>query len=451
MAFVSVLASGALFFFGTGLTPIPLLTWLAPIPVLVPRLSGWKAFAAGAVAYLLGTTNSWVFYSGSHDMPLWPWGLVISIGSALAFGLSTWLFHRLRDRSPVLAALAAPAAWVSVVYLVWVSNPMGVQGTLATTQADFPLLLQVSSVTGAMGVEFLVLFIPAAIATLRLRSALIACGVGLIVVSFGAIRMSSGPTERVALVASGQKGWAADLRTDRSLLDAYVAELKALPDGVQTVVLPEAAFGSSDPATLIPPMEELAQRFTIVVGYAEWTDAKYNYALTFPGAARYLKHHDTVSPSGDSLTFAKPHVGIAICMDVNHRDPSAAYAAAGARLLAIPASDEDENGWQHSRTALLRGVENGVAIAWGGRQTNLMLADGYGRVIASKPTGSTGFTTVISDVPLGPGATVYTRFGDWFSWLCLAFTAFTLCHANGLLRGRLQKAKIVSTRRDEVA
>jgi apolipoprotein N-acyltransferase len=76
---------------------------------------------------------------------------------------------------------------------------------------------------------------------------------------------------------------------------------------------------------------------------------------------------------------------------------------------------------QHSRTALLRGVENGQAVAWGGRQTVLMVSDGWGRVLADAPTGGLGlFTTIVADVPIGPGATPYTHLGDWFAWLCLA-------------------------------
>jgi apolipoprotein N-acyltransferase len=25
---------------------------------------------------------------------------------------------------------------------------------------------------------------------------------------------------------------------------------------------------------------------------------------------------------------------------------------------------------------------------------------------------------VVADVPVGPGKTLYARFGDWFAWLC---------------------------------
>nr|WP_042198181.1 nitrilase-related carbon-nitrogen hydrolase [Kibdelosporangium sp. MJ126-NF4]CEL23250.1 Apolipoprotein N-acyltransferase / Copper homeostasis protein CutE [Kibdelosporangium sp. MJ126-NF4]CTQ94412.1 Apolipoprotein N-acyltransferase (EC 2.3.1.-) / Copper homeostasis protein CutE [Kibdelosporangium sp. MJ126-NF4] len=427
-------ASTALFFFGMGLSPVPALAWLIPLPILLvaKRISGWAAAGAGFFAGFVGSTNLWSWSAGSHDLPLLPWGLAVSVGFGGTFALAVTVFRLL---PPPLAVVAAPAAWVTPLYLVSVLNPMGIVGTLATTQADVPVVLQFASITGAWGVDYLVFFIPTAVALLRPRIAVAAAGVAALVVFAGVYRMSSspGPTVRVALVASDQKGWAADLNTPEGgqLLAAYLRQIEALPSGVQLVVLPEAAFGSTEesPASLAEPMRRIAndRGFTVVVGYAHWAPPKkYNYAISFPSGARYLKHHDAVSPAGKDLVFADlGPVGIEICLDVNFRAPSASYAAAGANLLAIPASDEDANGWQHSRTALLRGVENGVGIAWSGRQTNLMLSDGYGRVLASQPTGPRpdGFTTAIADVPLGTDSTPYTQLGDWFPWLCVALTA----------------------------
>jgi apolipoprotein N-acyltransferase len=168
-----------------------------------------------------------------------------------------------------------------------------------------------------------------------------------------------------------------------------------------------------------------------VVGFAHWDGKnKYNYALTFPAdggdPVTYLKHHDTVSPPGHDLVFPPTtgaRAGVEICFDVNFPNPSRDYAKSGAQLLAIPASDEDDNGWQHSRAALLRGMENGQPVIWSARTGTLMISDGWGRVLADAHTGGPDpFTTIVADVPIGPGATPYTYLGDWFAWLCLALT-----------------------------
>lgn len=454
MVAVAVLATAVLCFFGTGLAPVAVLTWLVPLPMflLAPRVSGKVAFGGAFAGYLLGTTNSWSWYAKSHDLPMWPWGLLVSVTFALTFALAVLLFRALLGRGrPLFAVTAAPAVWVGVLHLVSLA-PTGMMGTLATTQGDVPVVLQMASVTGALGIDYLVLLVPVAIAAWfapgargRGRIAVTIGAALLVCVGGGALRLAGAedsPPQRVALVASNQKGWAADLATPagKRLLDAYVDRLSALPAGIRTVVLPEAAFGSTvaRPPELIEPMRRLAtsKGMDLVVGFAWWDgNRKYNYALVFPAVggdpAVYLKQHDMVSPKGHELVFVPGHgteVGVEICGDIAHADPSAAYGRAGSGVLAIPASTEDDNGWQASRTALLRGVENGRSVVWGGRQAVLSVNDGWGRVRAEKATGDGGenaFTTVVTEVADGPGTTPYSRFGDWFEWLCVAWGLLT--------------------------
>jgi apolipoprotein N-acyltransferase len=452
-ALAALVSSAVLFYFGTGFAPISALTWLAPLPVMVlaPRVSGQAAAGVAFLAYFLGTANSWAFELHSHDMPMWPVGLMISIGMSLVFVLAVSVFRLQLGRERAwLAVITAPAVWTGTLYLVSVLNPMGLMGTLANDQGDVPLALQTASVAGMWGVEFLVMLVPSALATLlatglgrtaRVRAAAAAACVLAVVLGLSALRLAmgsgTGPTQRVAAIATDQRAWAPDLGTaaGRDLATAYAARIAALPDGVRTVVLPEQSFSSNEarPAALIEPMSRAAaaRGADIVVGFAYW-DGKneYNYALIFPadGGApvTYLKHHDQVSPLGHDLVFSPTRgirTGVEICFDVNFANPGRDYAEAGARLLAIPASDEDDDGWQHSRAALLRGVENGQAVVWSDRTGTLLISDGWGRVLADAPTGGRGpFTTIVADVPVGPGATLYTHLGDWFAWLCLALT-----------------------------
>jgi apolipoprotein N-acyltransferase len=453
-ALAAVVCSAVLFYFGTGLTPIAALTWLAPLPVLLlaPRVSGKAAVCAAFLAYFLSTTNSWGFYLHSHDEPMWPVGTMIIVGFSLTFVLAVWIFRRLLHRGRALLAVAtAPAAWVGMLYLVSVVNPMGMVGTLATAQADVPLVLQTASVTGGWGVDYLVLLVPSAIAALlapavstaaRVRIATVTVVVLAAALGAGAVRLSNnsgtGPSQRVALIAHNHSGWGIDVATPagRDLVAAYVEQVAALPDGVRTAVLPEGAFAVNDAslATLVQPLTQIARTrgLDIVVGLTRLTQgAKLQVALVIPAGGgepvSYLKHHDRVSPPGHELAFLPNtpniagRVGVEICGDLAFPNPSRDYAQSGAGLMVIPASTEDDNGWQLSRTGLLRGVENGFAVAWSGRQGALLTADGWGRVLTDVRTGGPApFSTAIADVPTGPGATPYTRLGDWFAWLCLA-------------------------------
>lgn len=448
-ALAALAGSAVLFFFGTGLAPVAALTWLAPLPVLLlaPRVSATVAAAVAFSAYFLGSTNSWGFYSHSFDVPL-TLGLIMSASFASTLALATVVFRGLARRGrALLAALAAPAVWVSLPFLFTLVAPYGMVGTLATAQGDVPVVLQAASVTGAWGVDFLVLLTSSAVAAstapgvasaAKVRTGVVAVVVLGIALGAGALRLSgddAGTTRRVALVVHNHSPWGVrvDTAAGRDLVAAYAAQVSALPDGVHTAVLPEGAFTVDDASyrALVTPLAAVAESrgVDVVVGFThERGGAKYQNALVLPadgGAPRtYLKHHDMVSPPGHDLVYVpdpEVRIGVEICRDLAYADPSRDYARAGAVLVVMPASTEDDNGWQMSRTGLLRGVENGFAIAWSGRQGTLTVADGHGRVLSEASSGGPApFRTAVVDVPVGPGATPYARLGDVFAWLCVA-------------------------------
>lgn len=443
----AIAIAAALFYFGTGFTPQPVLTWFAPLPVLVlaSRTSARSAAAAAFAAFFLGTANNWSFYLDSHDLPL-PAAMAINVGCSAIFTLAVVLYRGLIRRGRgLLAVIAIPALWTSAMYLVQIVNPMGLIEPFATAQGDVPLVLQVASVTGGAGVTFVLLLVPAAIAAItaggvgagvRWRIGAITAVVMGMVLGGGAWRMAAdtGPVTSVALIANNHSPWGVDVSTDEGerLLNGYLDQIAALPRDVAIAVLPEGAFSGDEAGLqdLVTPMREAAREhgITIVVGMVFHPHGGIEQnALTFPptGAepVTYRKHHDR-SPQipGTALVFPfgdGTDIGVEICGDLTHIDPSRDYGAAGARFMLIPASTEGDNGWQLSRVALLRGVENGFSIVWSSRLGELTAADGMGRVLGDGHTGGAkAFTTVTAEVPDGPGVTVYTRLGDWFAWLC---------------------------------
>ncbi|MEV4056119.1 acyltransferase [Amycolatopsis sp. NPDC049688] len=439
-ALLATAASALLFFFGTGLDPLPELAWLAPLPVLLlaPRVHGGIALLTAFTAYLAGSAGSWSYFWHSQSVPR-PAALGILGGSALLFALSATLFRLLVRRGHgFLAALAAPALWTVALYVVSLLNPTGVMDTLMTTQADRPPVLRIAAVTGGWGVEFLVLFVPAAVATalapgLRGRTRLVPV-VALAAIAGGLVFWSTpplaGPPTRIALIAPGQHRWAPDVATPdgQALVQSYVDQIRLLPDGVRAVVLPEATFavGQATRPRLVDAFAQVARakNLDVVTGVIDTTpEGRFNAALAVPPSGtplEYRKQHNGNSPgiaSGTELTrFAG--TGLMVCMDVNFADPSGDYGEAGTGLVLIPASDEDADGWAHSRTALIRGVENGFSVAWSAARGTPMLADAQGHVLAETRTGDRPFSVVVADIPTGAGKTPYARFGDWFAWLC---------------------------------
>jgi apolipoprotein N-acyltransferase len=69
--------------------------------------------------------------------------------------------------------------------------------------------------------------------------------------------------------------------------------------------------------------------------------------------------------------------------------------------------------------AVVRGVEDGFTIARAAQQGNLTFSDAYGRILAETSSSRIPEAFLIGNLPPGPGATLYTRFGNWFGWLCV--------------------------------
>jgi len=454
---IAALGSAALFYFGTGFAPMAALAWLAPLPVLfmAPRVPPTAAAVMAFFGYFLGTVNEWGFFLHSHDEPL-SLGLTVAGGCALVFMLLTLVFRGLILRGrPVLAVLAAPALWTGALSLVVRYSPTGILGTPATGQTALPMLIQTASVTGFLGIEFLVLLVPCVLAALaapgevrpvaRVRTLVLAAVLAGLVLGGGALRLAlarpSAPAEHVALVTSTNPAWAPDLATQAgtSLLDGYAQRIATVPAGTQLVVLPEGAFitNGAGLATLVGKLGPIAtdRNVTIVVGIVETAGTSVdNIALSIEpngNTTNYLKWHDQVATKGHQLVnpqLAGAKLGVEVCADVDFTNPSRGYAQGGAQLLAIPASDEGADGLEHARTAQLRGAENGVGIAWADRDGTLLISDGFGNVVAQSDSATAPgqFAVLTAAVPANPGTTLYTRFGDWFGWLSLGLALLGL-------------------------
>jgi apolipoprotein N-acyltransferase len=88
--------------------------------------------------------------------------------------------------------------------------------------------------------------------------------------------------------------------------------------------------------------------------------------------------------------------------------------------------------WQHLATLPLRAVENRIAIARAANTGVSALIAPDGRVGPILPLFQRSFLTL--SVPLRSRTTLYTRFGNWLVYLCVALSAAAGAVALG--RGR---------------
>ncbi|MEV4799544.1 nitrilase-related carbon-nitrogen hydrolase [Nonomuraea sp. NPDC049421] len=440
----AALASAVLLHFGTGLHPVAWLTWLAPLPVLLaaPRVSAGRAFGAGALAWLGGQLQLWPYFTGTILIPV-PVAAGLLAGPALLYGLGV-LLHRslLARRRPLPAAIAVPALWVGVEYLMALAGPHGAWWSLAYTQADVLPVLQTASVTGVWGITFLLLLVPAAVAALlapgqehRRHVAVTTGALVALASAYGFARLGTGQDgERhrtVALISTDNPRDTQDLDSPqgRDLLHRYDQAIDAAAaGGAEIVVLPEKTFQADTPR--LPPARP---GVAVVAGVALDAGAtQANTALATPTGARYDKHHlipglESDFTPGRALTFLdRTTMGLIICKDLDFPWLVRRYRQAGATALLAPAWDFDEDAWLHSRMAMVRGVESGLSVARAARQGVLTVSDTRGRVLAEGRSGDRGMNTVYAELPQQGASTVYTLLGDWAAWSSVALLLIAL-------------------------
>ncbi len=446
---LTLLSAGA-FYLSTGLGELWPLAWVAPVPLLwvANRSRPRDAFAAAAAAWFLGSLNLFAYLSRVMPAPI---VLALLMAPAIVFGLVVaFTGAATRRLGPLAGALAFPAAWTSYEFLLSLVSPHGTALSLGYSQVQWLTLMQIVSVTGLWGVVFLVTYVPSAIAaavSYRSPRALAPAAVLLLAaVAFGGYRLQHADASRpirVGLAVTdtdiGRVFETTDPATTLAIVRGYGDRIDRLArDGATLIVLPEKMTGAT-PASAPEAAAMLADaarrnQVTVVAGINRVAiDPPRNVAWVFGPDGRQLveydKHHMLPGPETGYLVGAQPalfavpgaQAGVAICKDMDFQGWSREYGRRDVRLLAVPAWDFVVDGRLHFRMALARGIENGFAMVRAAEQGLLTVTDGYGRTIAWKTSGPEAL--LVADVAPGPGATFYTRTGDWAGWLAVGLAA----------------------------
>jgi apolipoprotein N-acyltransferase len=446
-------AAGLLFYFGTGLHPVPGLACAAIAVVLwyAPLAARTRDAAAVAfVAHLAGGLGMARLYARVLAPPAVVIALVVP---ALALAAVVSLARFVAPRVPGAARVFVfPAAWTATELLVASASPHGTSGSLAYTLAGAPTLLAPAAIGGTSAIVFCLTAAASALACAVHGRALAGPAAALVVVAalFAGARVAAPPegtaSVRVGLASSpigddafGTEDAAAALAT----VDRHAALARALgAQGAAVVVLPEKMVTLRDAwrdeaiARLAAAAREA--RVTLVAGLDDRPAGapRRNVGLVLDPEGRVVAAYEKEHPvpgwedayrTGADLAWASPGVGVAICKDMDFSAPARRYAEAGAELLLVPAWDFALDDEAHARMAIVRAVEGHFALARAARDGRLTIADAHGRIVAEVPTPNGSDATLVADVPLGGGRTVYARAGDAFGWLvALAALALTL-------------------------
>jgi apolipoprotein N-acyltransferase len=408
--------------------------------------------------------------------------LLIAAAWGCVTGSFAWCIRRISRASITRACLAVPFLWVSFEFvrdhLPEISFPWNLLGYPA---AGSLALMQMTTVTGIFGLSFVVAGFNALCAWTILakkeftaRTRFGALGASTIVLL--AIVVACPQLVPSAPARHSARGVQLNLpELDDYPVDWFQANASQLEEfdrlslapakpGSDLLIWPEAPapFSMQDPR-----FARLASSLAVRSGHAflagviEWkrVDASasqlspFNSAVLLDGQGQRVFSYDKIHlvPFGEYEPFPLIHrvvrsvssevggfrpglsysvgqlpggyrFGVFICYESIFPGEVRRFVAGGADLLINISND----GWfgrsaapeQHLRMARVRAVEN---RRWLVRVTNngfTVSVDPYGRIVASLPADVRN----AADLPYDfrTDTTLYTRFGDWFAWLCVA-------------------------------
>lgn len=404
------------------------------------------SFVTGFFAFLLGTANP------EAVLPFWVyWPLLV--GNAVAFAGVLSIFslvaaRRKNEYESFVFALGLTAE----EFIVSLLSPQGTVSSLAYTQVDNLPIIQVAAVTGIWGITFVMALTAAALAAAvqypsrrRLKVNLFPIAILLAVVLFGFCRLAApltGEKAKVGIAAVSinlERYLAVAAQRDQQAVDAVVQQYRQNADflaqsGAELVLLPEKIV-TLDNREILQDFSDSARKnhISLILGAASREENQiYNSAYLFSQTGdevlQYHKQHlqttyeSRFSPG--SRLAKTDGVGLAICKDMDFTEPSLEYSRQGTKILFVPALDFHEDGWSHARIAIMRGVEGDFAVARAGQWGWLTVSDSRGRVVGKvscdeHPEGA----TLIQEVSVGEGKSLYSKVGNSFGWLCVVLFA----------------------------
>jgi apolipoprotein N-acyltransferase len=448
LAIAGILFSGLCWYFSNGLRgDFWYLLWIAPIPVLLISLNTKPrvAFFISFTAYLIGQL-SWFGYL-IMVATLVP-AIIFTIIFPLIFaGIIVLSRRTILKTKAWYAVFAFPVFFTAFEWLLIKFSPDGTAASIAYSQSDFLPLVQLASVSGILGITFMVTLIPSALALCwhfrKERSiwgptSIVSGILVLVVLLFGVLRIhdtTKAGSVSVGLVAleeeSHHMGNKLNFHNELQHVQDYAREITKLASrGVQLVVLPERALNlneETDSATrAILSKTAKENHIFIVTGYTNLKNTVRNSALVIDDSGKviddYHKNHlikgleSQFTPGHEPglFNYLQVQAGVAICKDLDFPSTIRQYGASKASFLCVPAWDFRVDDWLHSRMAIIRGVENGFSEVRTARLGRLSISDPYGRVKAEVSCSDGKTTVLIGRVSFQRKDTLYSGYGDWF-------------------------------------
>jgi apolipoprotein N-acyltransferase len=449
---------------------VPLAAWLAPV-FLLRFVRTQRPVLALSVIALLGYVSALVALRGSIPAPGVYLFALAGLATMVAYGADRLLAWRIGG---LVGTLVFPATDTALSFLSAIaSRDFATFGAAAYTQASELVPVQLVSVTGLWGLGFLIAWLAPVANDLWehgfdprqvRRGTTVFAAVLAAVLLFGGVRLAffppAAPSVRVAGLAPdralsdaaeaaplGPRPLPAAARTAarQRYLEPLAEDLlartrQAARGGAKIVAWSEAAafVFKEDEAALVQRARAVArqERIYLQVGLVSLlpTDrypAVENRAILFdPAGALVWDYPKATEVLGDGNrpgpgivpTVDTPYGRLAtvICFDADFPRLVRQAGKARADILLVPSSDWKAVAEVHSRMAVFRAVENGVALVRPTRKGTSLASDHQGRLLGYKRDYFVGADhTMVVNVPTRGTPTLYARLGDGVGWLCV--------------------------------
>lgn len=482
---------GLLNLFASGHWTLSLATWMAPVFALRylyvhPQR---RKFIFFFLVYWITLSIPWQgatldMVPGTH-VDHYIFMLINALVGTLPYIMDRWLAPNLRrnGRLPFVATFIFPLTVTALEFLTINLNPLGNFGAVGYSQYAIPVLTQVTTITGMLGLAFLVSWFPAVVnwawdngfEWARVQAGVIAFAVVLaIVISYGIARLVAAPeigsleTVTVAsfTMAENHMGELNDVREERGL-DAYRQETQAvhaqylamtktaIADGAKIILWPEIAIIGieEDVQATVERGQALAREAGIYLGMPTMTVfpnsdrlAENVMFVAGPDGDTVIEHvkyggvEGTLKGSGDIQSVDTPYGRLSgiICWDTNFPNIVRQVGEQQADILLSPSKEWEGINPMHAEMAVFRAIENGVSVI---RQTDeglSIVTDGYGRALATGEGLADSGNYILAEVPTSSPTTLYPVIGDVVGVISVAGLVFVAVYAL-VIGGRRQK------------
>jgi apolipoprotein N-acyltransferase len=438
---------------------VAIAAWLAPI-FLVRYFRTQSRWVTTLPAVLLLWAASYANKVGAWGMD--PFLEVVLLGiAAIPMIIALYLDRFTSSRLHAFwSTLVFPAAFVALDYGISFL-PIGTSLSLSGSQFYMQPLMQIATITGVWGIEFIVLWAAPVINALwengfdiravRIPAAVyVLCLTGVLL--YGGLRIVFArpvtTTVRVAgvTVAHARNYWDAiiDKGTPQEQVRALMPEIQELEDqlflesenavrsGAKVIfwseadafILPEQketflqrarSFAKQHQVYFMPAFQILRygdiSGFNGLVMITPQGELAYEYEKTMSWYATTSdgKLHSVDTPYGQ--------IGAAICFDMDFPELIRQAAQQKVDILLVPAFDTYQTRVYHTEVGLARGVEDGFSIMRMVNEGTSMAIDYRGHLLASQDFFTSPSRILIADLPTRGVVTLYGKLGDWFAWL----------------------------------